>query len=135
MAPVHEFPTYLHSVELLRGENWKADEYPYSLPAVRGWDRLKLHPKVTFFVGENGSGKSTLVEAIATAWGLNPEGGSRLCTSHCAWCARRGGRRTRSFSVLSRSTHSLATQTMSAIAIAWADTRCTNCHTASLSPR
>jgi predicted ATPase len=28
-------------------------------------------------VGENGSGKSTLLEAIAAAWGFNPEGGSR----------------------------------------------------------
>ena len=28
-------------------------------------------------VGENGSGKSTLLEAIAIAWGFNPEGGSR----------------------------------------------------------
>jgi predicted ATPase len=32
---------------------------------------------VTFVIGENGSGKSTLLEAIAVAWGLNPEGGSR----------------------------------------------------------
>ena len=28
-------------------------------------------------MGENGSGKSTLLEAIAVAWGFNPEGGSR----------------------------------------------------------
>ena len=32
---------------------------------------------MTFLVGENGSGKSTLVEAIAQAYGLNAEGGSR----------------------------------------------------------
>jgi predicted ATPase len=32
---------------------------------------------VTFLVGENGSGKSTLIEALAQAYGLNPEGGSR----------------------------------------------------------
>src|SRR6185437_11478218 len=32
---------------------------------------------VTFLIGENGSGKSTLLEAIAVAWGLNAEGGSR----------------------------------------------------------
>ncbi len=32
---------------------------------------------MTFLVGENGSGKSTLVEAVAAAYGLNPEGGSR----------------------------------------------------------
>lgn len=28
-------------------------------------------------MGENGSGKSTLLEAIATAWGFNPEGGTK----------------------------------------------------------
>jgi predicted ATPase len=32
---------------------------------------------VTFLVGENGSGKSTLLEALAVAWGFNPEGGTR----------------------------------------------------------
>jgi predicted ATPase len=38
-------------------------------------DGLDLGP-VTVFVGDNGAGKSTLVEAIAMAFGLNPEGGS-----------------------------------------------------------
>jgi predicted ATPase len=38
---------------------------------------LNLPAGVTFLVGENGSGKSTLVEALATAHGLNVEGGSR----------------------------------------------------------
>lgn len=49
------------------------------IPAVRSIlrDGLDLHPGVTFLVGENGSGKSTLIEAIAAAYGLNPEGGSR----------------------------------------------------------
>jgi predicted ATPase len=49
------------------------------IPAVRAVldDGLDLHPGVTFLVGENGSGKSTLVEALAVAYGLNPEGGSR----------------------------------------------------------
>ena len=51
--------------------------YPFTLPVVRKLDVLKLHPKVTYFVGENGSGKSTLLEAIAISFGLNPEGGSR----------------------------------------------------------
>ncbi len=54
-------------------------QWPYCLPPVaqlleRGLD---LAAGVTFLVGENGSGKSTLVEAIATAAGLNSEGGSR----------------------------------------------------------
>jgi predicted ATPase len=38
---------------------------------------LDLAAGVTFLVGENGSGKSTIVEALAMAYGLNPEGGSR----------------------------------------------------------
>ena len=53
------------------------DGYPWALPAVAGIaDGLRLHPAVTYFVGENGSGKSTLLEAIAVAAGMNPEGGS-----------------------------------------------------------
>lgn len=51
--------------------------FPFSLDACRHLERLRLHPKVTFFVGENGSGKSTLLEAIAVANGFNPEGGSK----------------------------------------------------------
>lgn len=39
--------------------------------------QLEFKSKVTFFVGENGSGKSTLIEAIATSFGFNPEGGSK----------------------------------------------------------
>lgn len=78
MPRAHEFTGFLYSIEPLRdAEGWRADAYPFALPALRGWDRLMMHPKVTYFVGENGSGKSTLVEAIAGAYGLNPEGGSR----------------------------------------------------------
>ncbi len=40
-------------------------------------DGLDLAPGVTLLVGENGSGKSTLVEAVAGAYGLGVEGGSR----------------------------------------------------------
>lgn len=56
------------------------DELGYAarVPAVAALrDGVRLDPRVTFLVGENGSGKSTLAEAIAIAWGLNPEGGSR----------------------------------------------------------
>lgn len=75
--PVHEFEGFLHSMEALRTEGWDTNAYPFSLAAVRGWDQISFHPRVTFFVGENGAGKSTLIEAIAAAYGLNPEGGSR----------------------------------------------------------
>ena len=52
--------------------------WPYTLAPVRQLldEGLDLAPGVTFLVGENGSGKSTLVEAVAMAYGLNPEGGS-----------------------------------------------------------
>jgi len=53
------------------------DVYPFCLPACRHLQRLELHPRVTFLIGENGMGKSTLLEAIAVAWGFNAEGGSR----------------------------------------------------------
>ncbi|MFD1255640.1 AAA family ATPase [Mucilaginibacter terrae] len=50
--------------------------YPFSLRFFKHQERLKVHPKVTYFTGENGTGKSTLLEAIAVASGFNPEGGS-----------------------------------------------------------
>lgn len=72
-----EGDSFLLEIQLLKERVPSFDEYPYSLPAVRRLRRLKLHPAVTFLVGENGSGKSTLLEAIAVAYGFNPEGGSR----------------------------------------------------------
>ena len=68
---------YLMHIELLRERIPDAMRFPYTLPAVRGLEKLAFHPKVTFLVGENGSGKSTLLEAVAVACGLNPEGGGR----------------------------------------------------------
>lgn len=68
---------YLLDVKLRRDRVPSFDDYPFSLPVIRNLDTLELHPKVTFIVGENGSGKSTLLEAIATAWGFNPEGGTK----------------------------------------------------------
>lgn len=68
---------FLRRIELRTERIDSFTEYPYCLPAVRGLDGLEFHPKVTFFVGENGSGKSTILEAIAVAYGFNPEGGSK----------------------------------------------------------
>ena len=73
MEPQH----YVRSVNLREDKISSFDSYPFSLPAVRHSRKLELHPAVTFFVGENGSGKSTLLEAIAIAWGFNPEGGTK----------------------------------------------------------
>jgi predicted ATPase len=72
-----DFDGYVMDVVQKRDEGWDADAYPFNLPAVRSWETLELHDKVTFLVGENGSGKSTLIEAVAIAAGLNAEGGSR----------------------------------------------------------
>lgn len=60
--------------------NWEkvdSDSYLHRITALRGIDSLSFDHPVTFFVGENGTGKSTLLEAVAAAYGLNPEGGSR----------------------------------------------------------
>jgi predicted ATPase len=51
--------------------------YPYDIPSIQVCEKIQFHPDVTFFVGENGSGKSTLLEAIAVAYGFNPEGGTK----------------------------------------------------------
>jgi predicted ATPase len=68
---------YLIEVKLRRDIVPNFDDYPFGLNAVRQLSSLKLHPAVTFLIGENGSGKSTLIEAIAVAWGFNPEGGTK----------------------------------------------------------
>ncbi|HWQ61034.1 MAG TPA: AAA family ATPase, partial [Negativicutes bacterium] len=72
--------TYLRSIKLLREEIDSFDQYPFSLPIFRELDILEFHPQVTFIIGENGTGKSTLLEAVAIAWGFNPEGGTRNFT-------------------------------------------------------
>jgi len=55
------------------------DSWPMTVPAVNQLvlEGLEVGTGVTFLVGENGSGKSTIVEAIAMAYGLSPEGGTR----------------------------------------------------------
>lgn len=68
---------YLLNAKLLREKVPSFEHYPFNLDVVRNFDSLEFHPKVTFIIGENGSGKSTLLEAIATAWGFNPEGGTK----------------------------------------------------------
>lgn len=64
-------------VTLLRDKVANFDRYPFSLPAIRTFESIELHPRMTFLVGENGSGKSTLLEGLAVSLGFNPEGGSR----------------------------------------------------------
>lgn len=73
---------YINSVYL----NSKIDPESYMsrLPAVKHLVNAPLlfTSDITFFVGENGTGKSTLLEAIAIAYGFNPEGGSKNFNFH-----------------------------------------------------
>lgn len=53
------------------------ESYLYGIEAIQGVEEICFSASITFFVGENGSGKSTLLEAIAVAYGFNPEGGTK----------------------------------------------------------
>ena len=68
---------YIRSLKLNRDTISSFDEYPFNLPAIYNLSTLEFHPRVTFIVGENGAGKSTVLEAIAIAYGFNPEGGTK----------------------------------------------------------
>lgn len=70
--------------------DWKKvsrESYLRKIPALRRMKQLSFLSPITFLAGENGTGKSTLLEAIAVAYGFNPEGGTRnyrfsTCDSH-----------------------------------------------------
>ena len=65
----------LRSVEI----DWSKvapDSYFNQIQALRNTDHIDFDYPVTLFAGENGSGKSTFLEAIAVAYGFNPEGGT-----------------------------------------------------------
>lgn len=66
--------------KLLFDNKLDTNSYLVDLPIIKYLSnntQIKFSSNVTFFVGENGTGKSTLLEAIAVAYGLNPEGGSK----------------------------------------------------------
>ena len=50
--------------------------YINDIPSIRNIREMKFNSNINLLSGENGSGKSTLIEAIAVAWGFNPEGGT-----------------------------------------------------------
>ena len=53
------------------------DSYLRNIEALRELKDFSFDSPISFFVGENGTGKSTLLEAIAVAYGFNPEGGTK----------------------------------------------------------
>lgn len=60
--------------------NWSdisSNSYLRKIESLKNLNNLFFNKNITIFVGENGSGKSTLLEAIAIAYGFNPEGGTR----------------------------------------------------------
>ena len=53
------------------------DSYLRGIPVISSTDSVLFDNNIVFFVGENGTGKSTLLEAVAVAYGFNPEGGTK----------------------------------------------------------
>ena len=67
---------FIQTIEI----DWnKIPEHSYlrNISVLRNLKHLEFNSNITFFAGENGSGKSTLLEAIAVAYGFNPEGGTK----------------------------------------------------------
>ena len=67
---------YLQEIRF-RWDRLDADSYVRSIPSFQNLGSLVFDRNVTLFSGENGTGKSTLLEAVAVAFGFNPEGGTR----------------------------------------------------------
>lgn len=67
---------YMKSFEIC-WEEISSSSYLRDVPAVRSLKTLTFHSPVTFFCGENGTGKTTVLRALAEAWGLNSDGGTR----------------------------------------------------------
>lgn len=70
------FP-YIQQLSLKADPTRDEQVYPFNVASLRNLNSIEFNHPVTFIIGENGSGKSTIVEAIAVAYGFNPEGGSK----------------------------------------------------------
>lgn len=58
---------YLQSASL---PEERSDCWPFTIPAIKGLDRLVFDAPVTLLAGDNGTGKSTLLEALAVKLAL-----------------------------------------------------------------
>lgn len=72
----------LKKIILLRERVQDWENYPFSVPAIRGLEQLDVQSRICFLAGENGTGKSTLLEAIASHYGFGPEGSNRNLSSN-----------------------------------------------------
>ena len=57
----------------------KVEQHSYlrKIESINNLQELVFEKNIAFLVGENGTGKSTLLEALAVAYGFNPEGGTK----------------------------------------------------------
>ena len=60
--------------------------YLRKIEALKNLEELVFEKNIAFLVGENGTGKSTLLEALAVAYGFNPEGGTKNYSFIWAMC-------------------------------------------------
>lgn len=75
MAALKKTDLYIKGLKIAWDEI-DQNSYLRNIRTIAGITSLTFHAPITFFVGENGSGKSTLLEAMAVAYGFNPEGGT-----------------------------------------------------------
>lgn len=74
---------FVHELKLSNMK--KGTGYPFDVFAIQEIAHkgsLVFDRPVTFLSGDNGTGKSTILEALAVAYGINPEGGSQNFTFH-----------------------------------------------------
>ncbi len=75
-GPIRLKAPYLRRVWLDPERLPETRDYPFSLPALDGFDLAFARP-ITIIVGENGTGKSTLLEGIAALAGFDRAGGGK----------------------------------------------------------